>query len=154
MAGAPMVGRQANQRLEHPDVSVEPAELLERLSGTLRHEVGPAVEEEYTRTQTFMASVILAKLAKQLALAPAHGDAERLDVQELHRAFGEVLSTAPDEVVAAAAAAKEAGTVAALSPVIEAIYRCWADEADRQQALSLIRATLRRDIDRRMEIAT
>ena len=45
-------------------------ELLQRLSGTLRSDVAPAVEGEFNRTQTFMASVILEKLARQVLLGP------------------------------------------------------------------------------------
>lgn len=135
-------------------MTVEPAELLSRLSGTLRHEVGPAVEEEYTRTQAFMASVILAKVAKQLALEPTHREAEQTDVQQTHEGLAGLLANAPDDVVDAVANANAIGTVAAFGPVVEVIYRSWIDEADGRQALALIRATLRSDIDRRMEIAT
>ena len=135
-------------------MTVEPSELLERLAGTLRHEVGPAVGDEYTRTQTFMASVILGKLAKQLALAPAHAEAEQADVEELHRQLTEPLHAAPPEVVAAAESARSAGTVASLGPLIEAIYRWGPEEDAAGEALARIRAVLRRDIDRRMEVAS
>ena len=60
---------QADRGLEHPDMSIEPSELLDRVSVTLRSEVGPAVADEYTRTQAHMASVILGKVSKQIALA-------------------------------------------------------------------------------------
>lgn len=153
MADASVVRGEEKRGLEHPVMTIEPSELLERLSETLRHEVGPAVEEEYTRTQAFMASVILGKLAKQLAMAPAHGEAERADVHELHEGLAGLLARAPVDVAAAAPQAKEAGTVASLGPLIEAIYRSWVDEPEGQEALTLIRAALRRDIDRRMEIA-
>ena len=135
-------------------MTVEPSELLDRLSATLRHDVGPAVEDEFTKTQTFMASVILSKLSKQLALAEAHTAAERADVQELHRGLAAALSGAPEPVRAAAEQAEAAGTVAALSPLIDAIYQWGPHLPDAATALSSIRATLRRDIDRRMEIAT
>ncbi|MGI9597551.1 MAG: hypothetical protein ACR2QK_15405, partial [Acidimicrobiales bacterium] len=99
-------------------MTTEPSELLDRLSTTLRQDVGPAVEDEYNRTQTFMASVILSKLAKQLALGPAHGEAERTDVEQLHQELAAPLATAPAEVTIAAEQAAAAGTVAALSPLV------------------------------------
>ncbi|MGH1490989.1 MAG: hypothetical protein ACRBK7_16610 [Acidimicrobiales bacterium] len=135
-------------------MSVEPSELLERLSATLRHEVGPEVGNEYAKTQTFMASVILGKLAKQLSTSDAHREGEQNDLRDLHQKLAAPLTGAPDEVVAAAAEAKQMSTVASLSPVIEAIYRWGPDEPKAAVALGLIRATLRGDIDRRMEIAT
>lgn len=135
-------------------MTVEPAELLDRLSATLRHEVGPAVEGEYPRTQAFMASVILSKLAKEVTLGPSHAEAERADVVQLHRDLVGPLTEAPPEVTSAAAQAAAAGTVATLTPLIEAIYRWGVTRPDAGAALTLIRQTLRRDIDRRMEIAT
>jgi hypothetical protein len=47
-------------------MTIEPVLLLERLADTLRHEVGPAVEDPFAKTQAFMASVVLTKLAGQL----------------------------------------------------------------------------------------
>ncbi|MGI9598047.1 MAG: hypothetical protein ACR2QK_17925 [Acidimicrobiales bacterium] len=135
-------------------MTTEPSELLDRISTTLRHEVGPAVGDEYNRTQTFMASVILGKLAKQLALGPAHGEAERADVEQLHQQLAATLATAPAEVTIAAEQAAAAGTVAALSPLVEAVYRWGPEQQEAEAALALIRQSLRRDIDRRMEIAT
>ena len=72
---------------------IEPALLLERMADTLRHDVGPAVGDEFARTQAFMASVILAKLASELAAMDAeavtaaaeHGRVAR----ELRVALGE-----------------------------------------------------------------
>ena len=136
-------------------MTIDPAKLLERLSGTLRNEVGPAVDDEYTKTQAFMASVIIGKVARQLALAPEHGAAERADVEALHQQLAGPLTEAPPDVVSAAGAAAEAGTVAALGPLIDALYRWRPDDGGGEggEALDLIRGVLRRDIDRRMEIA-
>ena len=66
--------RSADERVRTGGVTIEPALLLERMAGTLRHDVGPAVEDPFARTQAFMASVVLAKLAGQLR-AEAEDDA-------------------------------------------------------------------------------
>lgn len=134
-------------------MTIEPAELLDRLSATLRNDVAPEVADEYTRTQAHMASVILAKLSKQLARGEADGAAERADVADLHAALAGSLSTAPPEVVRAASGAAAAGTVAALGPLIEALYTWGLHNDEAAAAMAEIRPVLRRDIDRRMEIA-
>lgn len=134
-------------------MTIDTPELLARLSRTIRHEVAPDVAEEYTKTQAHMASVILDKLAKQLALGPAHAAAEQSDLAQLHRDLTGPLATAPPAVTRAAEAAAAQGTVAALGPLIEALYRWGLDTEQASDALSRIRAVLRHDIDRRMEIA-
>ena len=53
-----------------------PHEVLARMAATLRSEIGPAVEEPFARTQAFMAAVVLAKLAGQLAAAEADARAD------------------------------------------------------------------------------
>jgi hypothetical protein len=58
---------------------VKPEALLEHIAGTLRHEIGPAVDESFPKTQAFMASVILEKLAGQVRLADTHARADRDD---------------------------------------------------------------------------
>lgn len=153
MAGASLGGRKTRTGLEHSVVTVEPTEMLNRLSTTLRHEVGPSVENEYARTQAFMASVILSKVAKEVALGPGHAEAEQADVQQLHQDLADPLAAAPAEVTLAAQEAAAAGTIAALAPLIGAIYRWGLEDPNAEAALAMVRITLRRDIDRRMEIA-
>ena len=132
-------------------------ELLQRLSATLRQEIAPAVDGEYTRTQAYMASVILERLAKQLALAPDHDQAEQGDVSVL---IDKLRLTLPDadadadaDVMAAVEALTRARTVAALGPLIEALYHWGIERPEAAAALALIRPVLRRDIDRRVEVA-
>ncbi len=127
-------------------------EQLRRLADTLRNEVGPAVGDEYTRTQAFMSSVILQRLANQVEHGPRHADAEAGEVAALHERLAPVLANGPDRVTAAAALAAETGTIAALAPLIRELHS-WDDSA-AADALALIRPALRADIDRRMEIAT
>ena len=60
-----------------------PDQLLERIARTLKKDIGPAVGEDYPKTQAFMASVVLQKLAGQLRLADEHAAASQRDLQEL-----------------------------------------------------------------------
>ncbi|MGF1599397.1 MAG: hypothetical protein ACFCVK_21200 [Acidimicrobiales bacterium] len=129
-----------------------PDELLGRLSSTLRNDIGPAVADEYPRTQAFMASVILEKVARQLALGPHHARDEAADLAALAEALPPVLAGAPDEV-AAALAGLGGGRIDAVGPLLDALYRWGHDRPAVVAALGLIRPVLRRDIDRRMEIA-
>lgn len=125
---------------------------LRRLADTLRSEIGPAVGDEYTRTQAFMTSVILRRLASQVEHGPRHAEAERDDVDALHERLAPLLANEPDHVRSAHMAAAEDGTVAALGALIRQLHA--NDSAASGEALELIRPVLRADIDRRMEIAT
>jgi hypothetical protein len=128
-------------------------ETLRRLSHTLRSEIGPAVGDEYTRTQAFMASVILERLSKQVELAPAHEAAEASDLTALRDSLAPLLHEAPQVVTDALRAAAATGAVAGLGGLIGALYEWGIDRPEASEALALIRPVLRRDIDRRMEIA-
>ena len=44
-------------------IHLAPDELLERIVRTLKADIGPAIEEAYPKTQAFMASVVLHKIA-------------------------------------------------------------------------------------------
>ncbi len=125
---------------------------LRRLADTLREEIGPAVGDEYTRTQAFMTSVILRRLASQVEHGPRHAESERRDVLTLHARLEPILAAESDQVTSAYAAAEAEGTVAALGRLIRQLHA--ADGAPSRDALDLIRPVLRSDIDRRMEIAT
>ena len=133
-----------------------PEELLERMAGTLRHEIGPAVAEPFPKTQAFMASVILEKLARQLRLADAHARADREDraalVDDLEGRLG---ASAPPRVRVALAAARD-GDDAALCELVEALYAS-RDElgTERFEALlARVRRTLRARLDRQLEFAS
>ncbi len=127
--------------------------LLGRLAETLRTEIGPAIDDEYTRTQAFMAAVILERIGRQVDLAAGHAGAEADDLARLFDDLRGSLGSASDEVVAAVDDAEAIGGVDALSGVIEAIYRWGIDEPTAAEMLDRIRTVLRRDIDRRMEVA-
>ncbi len=131
-------------------------ELLQRLSATLRNEVGPAVDGEYTRTQAYMAAVILEKVGRQVGSAGAHAEAERRDLVALHDDLAALVDDdrGPPALTAAVERARDASTIESLGPLIVELYR-HDPEADPVigQALSRVRTALRADIDRRMEIA-
>jgi len=140
-------------------VTLDDHELLSRLADTMRTQIAPAVDDEYARTQAFMASVILQRLALQARLSGEHRAAEAADVAALTDRLEVVLAEAspgtevPAGVVDAVARMRTRGSIAAASQVIDALYR-W-DPAHRlvASALAAVRHALRRDIDRRMEIA-
>lgn len=134
-------------------MSLSSGELLARLAETLRADIGPAVEDEYTRTQAFMAAVILERVGRQVDLAPAHASAEAEDLARLIDDLREPLRSAPDDVVAAVATVETTGRLDVLTEVIEALYRWGMDEPAAVAMLDRVRSVLRRDIDRRMEIA-
>lgn len=132
---------------------MDPADLLARVAGTLRTSIGPAVADEYPRTQAFMASVVLERVARELALRPAHREAERADVAALARSLRPVLAEAPPEILRALEAVTTESAIAPLAPLIDALYAWGPEHEPTAAALELIRPVLRRDIDRRMEIA-
>jgi hypothetical protein len=130
-------------------------DLLPRIARILRQEIGPAVDAEYPRTQAFMASVVLQKLGRQLALAGEHGAAEAADMAALLDDLHALRADAPAPVRAAVEGFARARDTAALCRLIEAL---WADRAALGEtrfsaALGRIRATLRRGLDRRMAVA-
>ena len=134
-------------------MSLPVGEQLQRISAKLRAEIGPAVTDEYTRTQTFMASVILERISKQIVLGSDHLKVEQQEVAMLHEQLARILVDVPDVIVHARLAAEESLEVAALGALIRELYAWGAGEKLVEDALSLIRPVLRADIDRRMEIA-
>jgi hypothetical protein len=133
------------------------ADLLQRIAQVLRQDIGPAVEAEYPRTQAFMASVVLQKLSRQLALASEHAAAETDDLTALRADLRELLAraSAPAAVSAAVETLGTARDQAALCRLIEAVYaaRPALGEARFATLLGRIRQTLRRSVDRRMAVA-
>ena len=132
-------------------------ELLARMSGLLRHEIGPAVSEPFPKTQAFMASVVLDKVAAGLRLGAAHAEANAAD----RRALAEDLraaTTASDPVALRSAieALPSPEGDAALAPLVAALYGSRAELGpDRFDALlSRVRRTLRARLDRQLEVAS
>ena len=158
-------------------MSFESHALLERLAGQMRREIAPAVDDEYQRTQTHMAGVILQRLAREAALGERHRDAEAADMARLATDVSDVLDSdpasagdadpqanrdaaqspspaaVPEDVCAALERLQADPDVMLLGPLVEALYRWGAERPMAAAALDAIRQVLRRDIDRRMEIA-
>ncbi|WP_419932062.1 hypothetical protein [Candidatus Poriferisodalis sp.] len=142
-------------------MSFESHELLGRLAEGLRREIAPAVDGEYLRTQAHMAAVILERLAREAALGERHRTAEAADLAELASGLGEIADidgasqsqAAPEEVRSALARLQDDPGVMSLGPMVEALYRWGPERPAAAAALDAIRSVLRRDIDRRMDIA-
>ncbi len=132
-------------------------ELLARLARTLKGEIGPAVADEYARTQAFMAAVVLDKLGRQVALADAHAAARRAEgaalLADLQRLAG--ASPLPPAVTQALETLREDLDAGALASLVEVLYaEREALGAQRFEALlGRVRETLRADLDRRLAIA-
>ena len=135
---------------------MKPDELLERIAGALRHEIGPEVGEPFAKTQAFMASVVLEKLARQLRDADAHERADRHDRAVLaHDLQAHVRSSTPARVRAAVEALAD-GDDATLGELVEALYAT-RDELGVEQfdaLLARVRETLRARLDRQLEYAS
>ena len=105
------------------NVVSEPHELLARMGASLRADIAPAVEGP-AKTQAFMASVVLQKLARQLELSLEHRQAERADRAALVGALRMLLTgSAASTVVGAAVDAVETSEgPEALSALIRTLY--------------------------------
>jgi hypothetical protein len=132
-------------------------ELLQRLSQTLRKEIGPAIEVEYPKTQAFMASVVTQKLGRQIGLARAHETAEADDFNSLLSDLQELTNSTSKttKLGGAIAAFDRERTKVELCQVIEALYseRAEIGEAQFSSLLARVRVCLRSSIDRQMEYA-
>ena len=166
MAGAAM-GSAATRRAP----VVNAGELLRRIAQTLRHDVGPAVDAEYPKTQAFMAAVVLQKLGHELALADAHRTADATELRALADDLVGLRRTLPPAGATQRSASASSGTPAnvaaaierfaamldqtSLYDVIESLYaaRGELDAAHFDALLGRIRRTLRAQIDRRLEFA-
>lgn len=128
---------------------MRPDELLERIAGTLRTEIGPAVNGEYPRTQAFMAAVVIERIARGLRADDAVTQHELSDLSADLAHLGAL------DVGAVRDAARSATDDAGLVALIHAIYDA-CDELGTHRfdgALQRVRATLRARIDRRVEVA-
>ena len=130
-------------------------DLMQRIAATLRRDVGPAVTDDYARTQAFMSAVVLEKLATQLMSESAHVAADATDATTMCDDLQRLL---PDRVPATVRDALEAviadsGGVDALNHLVAALYaaRSALGKSDFDAALGRVRATLRARIDREME---
>lgn len=133
-----------------------PDELLEHIAISLRREIGPAVTDEFAKTQAFMASVVLEKVARQLRLTSAHAAADDVDRVALVGDVERLLGDAPAPSVRdALAAAGSSDFGAELSQLVGAFYASRAELGARfDTVLTRLRATLRARLDRQLEYAS
>lgn len=131
------------------------AELLQRIAHTLRNEIAPALDTEYPKTQAFMAAVVLDKLGRQIALAPAHAIAAEAELNALIADLDAATTDVPQPVRDAIAALADARGADSLSRVVESFYASKSTLGERRfdELLARVRRTLRGDIERRMEFA-
>ena len=131
--------------------------LLERIAATLRRDIGPAVAEEYPKTQAFMAAVVLQKLGRQIDLAEVHRDADSAAMNALQDDLRMLLASGSgsSNLQAAVDALAEARDAEALCSLITLLYaeRDQLGAACAETVLARVRLTLRASIDRRMEYA-
>ncbi len=131
------------------------AELLHRIATTLKRDVGPAVVDEYPKTQAFMAAVVLNKLAVQLEHAREHEQAAAADIAQLLDDLASEAERAPATLAAAIEALTATRDHAALCRLVDVLYaeRATLGEARFDTLLARVRLTLRADIDRQMVYA-
>src|SRR3954447_20925425 len=97
-------------------------ELLVRLAHALRHEIGPAVEEPFAKTQAFMAAVILTKLAAQLRTADADVRAADEERSALVARLRERLGDSPSTLHTAITALERDGGDETWSALVRALH--------------------------------
>lgn len=132
------------------------SDMLDRLVTTLKRDIAPAIDDEYLKTQAFMASVVVGKLTRQLALESEHRAAASADLDALVAELRSGLEALDEPGLRAAfKALAEQREPGALCAVIEALYaaRAVIGEPEFERLRQRIRACLRADIDRRMEYA-
>ena len=138
-------------------IELAPDQLLERIARTLKKDIGPAVEEAYPKTQAFMASVVLQKLAGQLRLADEHAAASQRDLHGLADEL-EPLTTSqdiPPSLQAAVQTLRQDPNTASVSGLIETLYttRSELGEERFEDLIGRVRTRLRARIDREMVYA-
>lgn len=137
------------------------SDLLARIAASLRHDIGPAVADDYARTQAFMAAVVLKKVADELAQAEGAAAALHADVIALASDLQPLLATGavPPRLADAFAVLRESldadGVRRARCTFVEALYaeRAALGEARFEAVLARVRQSLRADIDRQLVYA-
>jgi len=136
---------------------MESADLIERIAATLRRDIGPAVTEPYARTQAFMASVVLGKLAAELRSSTAHAAAAITEIEQLVADLTALAGTdsLPHSVQVALDLVRREASDAALADLVAQIYGAHESlgSARFDALLGRLRLTLRARLDRAMEYA-
>jgi len=138
------------------DHTIAPDALLERIAAALKTEIAPAVGEAYPKTQAFMASVVLEKLAREIRFAEEHAVRNRADTQALARELLASIAggaSTPPSVQNAVEALHRDLDAPALTRVVEALYTSRGElGAERfNTLLDRVRGVLRARVDRALE---
>jgi hypothetical protein len=130
-------------------------EVLRRMATTMREQIAPAVDEPFARTQAFMAAVVLAKLAGQLAAAESDARADDRERDALVTALATRLPSPSAELGAALDELRDDGSDAAWNRLVLAIYAGRGALGDRfDEVLAAVRVALRSRLDRAMAYAS
>ncbi|MEQ8233519.1 MAG: hypothetical protein RLW61_23050 [Gammaproteobacteria bacterium] len=128
------------------------ADLLERIATTLREVVGPAVGDDYAKTQAYMAAVILGKLAGEVRAQRSDAAADAADLDALLADLRAAAAQAPlpRALNAALEALARERSEAHLARLVEELHAAHeALGAARSGALlGRVRETLRARLDR------
>lgn len=130
-------------------------ELLARMAGVLRRDIGPAVADGFAKTQAFMAGVILEKVAGQLRRAAADDRADRADAAALAADLDARLHPGDPAALRAAVGALAQADVEVGPALHELVTRLYDGRtelgAERfEQLLGRTRTALRARLDRQL----
>ena len=132
-------------------------ELLTRIATTLRNDVAPAVGNDYSKTQTYMATVILNKLAAELRAEQTMRAEREADEQAMYEALVTATggATLPAALETALNEARQARDDTSQSRLVEQLYahREALGEARFNELLGVIRAQLKARLERELEVA-
>ena len=124
--------------------------LLRRIAQTLKKEIAPNVDGEYAKTQAYMASVVLEKLAGEIGAAANNASRDRAERERLAATLGTVdISDTKVPAIGDFATSLDERTLCAL---VSQLYekKSTLGDAVFQELLSLVRQHLRASLDRRL----
>ena len=122
---------------------------------TMREQIAPAVGDPFARTQAFMAAVVLAKLAGQLAAAASDGRADDRERDALVTTLATRLPSPPAALGAALDELRDDGSDPAWNRLVLAIYAGRDSLGDRfDEVLTTVRSALRSRLDRALAYAS
>jgi hypothetical protein len=125
------------------------------MAATMREQIAPAVGDPFARTQAYMAAVVLAKLAGQLAAAASDSRADDRERDTLVTALATRLPSPPAELGAALDELRDDGSDPAWNRLVLAIYGGRDALGDRfDEVLATVRAALRSRLDRALAYAS
>jgi hypothetical protein len=120
------------------------------MARTLRDEVGASLEAEYPRSQAYMASSILQKVARELRGRAEHA-VDESEFEKLAADITEILAPTPDPAIEAALILLRVDPRAGLCDLVRRLHgRLTAGDDKAQELLDRVRATLRFRVDRQL----